>query len=170
MFLLFFVVFQCQTSFLSSSSNVKVSFLSSSSHPQMPPRAGLFYIFLYHVSANHIPSVHLCPLRFTLSASAYSVHESSTEQASALVTLPDATSPAAFLKWATNLPASNPPTWLGLAPNAEAALLASRGEQLLSSWQVPFFPVVRSILHSPPPPLLLSSLASLQFLETSPQL
>lgn len=40
------------------------------------------------------------------------------------------------MKWANSLPASNPPTWLGLAPNAEAALLASRGEQLLSTWQV----------------------------------
>ncbi|CAM9620448.1 unnamed protein product, partial [Sphacelaria rigidula] len=72
------------------------------------------------------------PRSFDLNFPLCSVHESSTEQASALVTLPDATSPAAFLKWATNLPASNPPTWLGLAPNAEAALLASRGEQLLS--------------------------------------
>lgn len=52
------------------------------------------------------------------------------------MTLPDATSPDAFIKWAKSLPASNPPTWLGLAPNAEAALLASRGEQLLSTWQV----------------------------------
>ena len=40
------------------------------------------------------------------------------------------------MKWAKSLPTSNPPTWLGLAPNAEAALLASRGEQLLSTWQV----------------------------------
>lgn len=65
-----------------------------------------------------------------------STHETSGAQASALVTLPDATSPAAFMKWANSLPASNPPTWLGLAPNAEAALLATRGEQLLSTWQV----------------------------------
>lgn len=57
-------------------------------------------------------------------------------QTSDLVTLPDATSPDSFIKWANSLPASNPPTWLGLAPNAEAALLASRGEQLLSTWQV----------------------------------
>lgn len=52
------------------------------------------------------------------------------------MSLPDATSPDAFIKWAISLPASNPPTWLGLAPNAEAALLATRGEQLLSTWQV----------------------------------
>lgn len=65
-----------------------------------------------------------------------STHETSGAQASALVTLPDATSPAAFMKWANSLPASNPPTWLGLAPNAEAALLATRGEHLLSTWQV----------------------------------
>ncbi|CAM9128550.1 unnamed protein product [Discosporangium mesarthrocarpum] len=52
------------------------------------------------------------------------------------VTLPDASTPAAFLKWAESLPANNPPTWLGLAPNAEAALLASRGVQLLSSLQI----------------------------------
>ncbi|CAN0409420.1 unnamed protein product, partial [Ectocarpus sp. 8 AP-2014] len=63
-------------------------------------------------------------------------HDSDTVQASALVSLPDATSPDAFIKWASSLPASNPPTWLGLAPNAEAALLATRGEQLLSTWQV----------------------------------
>lgn len=65
-----------------------------------------------------------------------STHETGSGQASALVTLPDATSPDAFMKWANSLPASNPPTWLGLAPNAEAALLATRGEQLLSKWQV----------------------------------
>ena len=55
---------------------------------------------------------------------------------STLVSLPDATTPDAFIKWANALPASNPPTWLGLAPNAEAALLATRGEDLLSRWQV----------------------------------
>jgi len=65
-----------------------------------------------------------------------SAQEGDSAQASALVTLPDATSPDAFIKWAKGLPASNPPTWLGLAPNAEAALLAARGEQLLSTWQV----------------------------------
>lgn len=65
-----------------------------------------------------------------------STHENGAAQPSALVTLPEATSPHAFIKWANNLPASNPPTWLGLAPNAEAAVLATRGEQLLSNWQV----------------------------------
>lgn len=64
------------------------------------------------------------------------MHGAGNAQSSDLVTLPDATTPDAFIKWANNLPASNPPTWLGLAPNAEAALLASRGEQLLSTWQV----------------------------------
>lgn len=65
-----------------------------------------------------------------------SVHENEDGNASALVTLPDATSPDAFIKWAHSLPTGNPPTWLGLAPNAEAALLATRGDQLLSTWQV----------------------------------
>lgn len=65
-----------------------------------------------------------------------SAQEGDAAQTSALVTLPDATNPDAFIKWANSLPASNPPTWLGLAPNAEAALLATRGEQLLSTWQV----------------------------------
>lgn len=71
-----------------------------------------------------------------------SVHSSSAAQASALVTLPEATTPKAFMKWASSLPTSNPPTWLGLAPNAEAAVLASRGEQLLSNWQVGAFGTV----------------------------
>lgn len=75
-------------------------------------------------------------LFFDLTPLCRSAHEDDTSQASALVTLPDATSPDAFIKWAKSLPAGNPPTWLGLAPNAEAALLATRGEQLLSTWQV----------------------------------
>lgn len=67
-----------------------------------------------------------------------SLHETGAGQASPLplVTLPDATNVASFIKWANGLPATNPPTWLGLAFNAEAALQASRGEQLLSNWQV----------------------------------
>ncbi|CAM9106263.1 unnamed protein product [Ectocarpus fasciculatus] len=76
------------------------------------------------------------PKCFDLNFPLCSAHDSDTAQASALVSLPDATSPDAFIKWASSLPASNPPTWLGLAPNAEAALLATRGEQLLSTWQL----------------------------------
>ncbi|CAM9536041.1 unnamed protein product [Choristocarpus tenellus] len=58
------------------------------------------------------------------------------EEGHSAVTLPDATTLAAFLQWAEALPVNNPPTWLGLAPNAEAALLTSRGAQLLSSLQI----------------------------------
>lgn len=92
---------------------------------------------LYYLVSRTIPT----PTPTTLPVSSLlccSAHEDDTSQASALVTLPDATSPDAFIKWAKGLPASNPPTWLGLAPNAEAALLATRGEQLLSTWQVTY--------------------------------
>lgn len=68
--------------------------------------------------------------------SMYAIDENGAAQASTLVSLPDATTPDAFMKWANSLPASNPPTWLGLAPNAEAAVLATRGGELLSRWQV----------------------------------
>jgi len=49
-----------------------------------------------------------------------------------LVTMPDATSREAFLEWVEKLPNSNPPTWLGLGPTAEARLVAGIGRRVLS--------------------------------------
>ncbi len=52
------------------------------------------------------------------------------------VTFPDSSSPDAFVKWAENLPHSNPTSWLGMGPGAEISLLLSRsrhvGEALLA--------------------------------------
>ncbi len=52
------------------------------------------------------------------------------------VTLPDSSSPDAFVKWAENLPHSNPTSWLGMGPGADISLLLSRsrhvGETLLA--------------------------------------
>lgn len=101
------------------------------------PKLDLVLIIAYYPSR---PCIFFCS----------SVHDTGAAQPSPLVTLPDATTPAAFMKWANSLPATNPPTWLGLALNAEAALSASRGEQLLSNWQVsgPFHCFGRCRLHS----------------------
>lgn len=48
------------------------------------------------------------------------------------VAAPEATAIEDFVQWCKALPASEPPTWLGLPPDAETLLLVRKGEQLLA--------------------------------------
>ncbi|CAM9242548.1 unnamed protein product, partial [Chrysoparadoxa australica] len=50
-----------------------------------------------------------------------------------LAAVPEASSYEGILEWAEGLPHNNPPTWLGLSSNAEAALLVAKGSTMISS-------------------------------------
>ena len=44
-----------------------------------------------------------------------------------LVTMPEGNTKAEFMRWVQELPEANPPSWLGLAPNAERIMLRNGG-------------------------------------------
>ncbi|KAJ2009178.1 dynein heavy chain [Coemansia thaxteri] len=55
-----------------------------------------------------------------------------TSSGAPVLPAPEATAPRGFVRWCRELPASEPPAWLGLPPNAETLLLEQKGAQLLA--------------------------------------